>query len=298
MNAVSNPTARVLQWYAVRMVPAGNGHRRNATLGAEFETYRTQSGRMAKRSVKGTGKRVFVPEHILKRAGFDVFLPVKKVWQRRNRYKSEKQLVAYPLLADWMFVGWPVDECRWTELMSSNVVAGVLGAGGRPVSVSGQTIQKLMRRWGSGVMPKQVIKAQDVLADVLPGETLRIATGPFTGFDALIVDVQGRGARAMVNLFGGKTRVQVALDDLVRPDDHSADGETVIPFPLFKADRPCQRCGGAMVQNTNSINSYHVRCQECGGVGALQSPSPDLALERWNSGSVGVPSTQFMEKDC
>lgn len=123
---------RDLQWYAVRVQRRQNGAMRLATLGGEFETYRDRQGRVRKRRIKGTGSKVFLPEHLLRRAGFEVFLPVEKVWRRKNRCTPEKHLVSKPLFVDWLFVGWPADECRWHRLMALDVAVGIMGSSGRP----------------------------------------------------------------------------------------------------------------------------------------------------------------------
>ena len=127
-------TAREIQWFAVRMKPNASGGPRTAIVNVEKEQYTNRAGQKAWRKVKGTGTRVFLPEHLLKRAGFEVFLPVKKVLRIKNRFTKEKHLVAVPLLADWMFVGLPIVENEygrgvpgWKTLMELDVVVGVSG---------------------------------------------------------------------------------------------------------------------------------------------------------------------------
>lgn len=102
--------AQEMQWFACRVKRKQMGGIRTVTVGGEFEAYRDRAGRVRKRRVDGTGDRVFLPEHLLRRAGFEVFLPVKKVLRRKNRFSPDKVLVSQPLLVDWMFVGWPVGK--------------------------------------------------------------------------------------------------------------------------------------------------------------------------------------------
>lgn len=180
--------AREIQWFAVRMKPNGSGGPRTAIIDTDKEQYTTRSGVRAWRKVKGTGKRVFLAEHLLKRAGFEVFLPVKKVQRLKNRFTKEKHLVAVPLLADWMFVGLPIVETEfgrgvpgWRTLMELDVVAGVMGTGGRPIQMSDTTVTRLMRQFGGRRVPKGVQRriAGRRVAGV--GDVARVVDGPLEG---------------------------------------------------------------------------------------------------------------------
>lgn len=105
MNAMTEIKHQHLQWYAVKTKQPANANRRTTVLGASYETYTSRSGFKCRRRVSGTGQRVFVPELILQRAGFEVFLPVKKVWRWKNNRRKEKYLATLPLMHNWLFVG-------------------------------------------------------------------------------------------------------------------------------------------------------------------------------------------------
>lgn len=94
MNALSEVKTQELQWYAVRLKARQNGGSRTTVVNAEIESYTGRGGKKLKRKIKGTGKREFVPELILRRAGFEVFLPIKKVWRTKNRFSKEQHLVS------------------------------------------------------------------------------------------------------------------------------------------------------------------------------------------------------------
>jgi hypothetical protein len=127
-----------MDWYAVKLKARQNGGRRETLLGVEYETYKAGNGRMVRRKVKGSGQRVFVPELVLQKAGFEVFLPVKREWQRISRFRPEKELRSRPAMEGWLFVGWPAGQARFHELMALDVVAGVMGAGGAACSDLGR----------------------------------------------------------------------------------------------------------------------------------------------------------------
>jgi transcription antitermination factor NusG len=206
-----------MQWFAVRMKPNANGAAKTAIIDVEKEAYKTRSGRPGLRKVKGTGRRVFLPEHLLKRAGFEVFLPIKQVWRIKNRFTKEKQLVAVPLLADWMFVGWPVGEDRWHRLMSFDVVAGVMGTGGRPIRMSDARVQKLMVEYGN---PRVSAKVNRRIAGrrVGVGDVAQVLDGPFEGFEGQVLELSEQKASVLLNLFGRETPVEIMVDVLGRDE--------------------------------------------------------------------------------
>lgn len=269
-----------LQWYAMRMVPPTNGHRRTAKLGGEMATVKRRAGQRVyavARRKPGTGKRVFVPEHILRRAGFAVFLPVKKVWCRKHRFTTEQELVAFPIVADWLFVGWSLSEARWHELAALKVVTGVLGSDGRPVRIKGKTVAKLMQRWGDGVPPAVRRVAVDAQRGLAAGDPVRVLSGPFEDFKGDVIDVDGTGARVAIDIFGRSTPAEFKHSEIMplKP----AAGQ--VPGLLASGAPGCLRCGEPMVLAHDPQKDHHLRCSECGAVGAVNSSSEIRALEVW-----------------
>ena len=222
MNAMTIVTAPDVQWFAVRMRPNENGGPRTATVDIKREAYVNRSGRKAHRNVKGTGKRVFMPEHLVKRAGFDVFLPVKKVWRKKNRFSDARHLVAVPLLADWMFVCLPVsgEGCfdGWMKLMDLNVVAGVMSTGGRPIQISDATMMRMMTQFGSGRICPKVKRRVAERRVVGVGDVATILEGHFDGFECRVVDVSGVNAKVMLDIFGRDTPTELLLSSLSKLD--------------------------------------------------------------------------------
>lgn len=214
MNAISDVQATALQWYAVRLRSRQNGGRRTTVLNAEFETYVGRDGKPRKRSVRDTGRREFVPSLILRRAGFEVFLPVKQVWHVKNRFTKQKHLVDVPLLVDWMFVGWPAGEPRFHELMALDVVAGVMGTGGRPVRLSHAKVLKLMRRWGGKNLPPEYHRYMRTGMEFEPGDDVVVLEGPFMDFGAKVVEMSGPSARVLVDIFGKDTEFEISARSL------------------------------------------------------------------------------------
>ena len=212
--------AQEMFWFAVRVKRKQAGGIRSVTVGGEFEAYRDRAGRMRKRRIDGTGKRVFLPEHILRRAGFEVFLPVKKVLRQKNRFTHEKHLASQPLLVDWLFVGWPADEMRWYDLMALDVVVGVMGTGGRPALIPQSRVMQLMRQWGGGLLSPVCHQYVKQRREFAAGDIARVIDGPLEGVQVRIIDVGGPTVKAMVDILGGEVIAEIRSDvlDAVRPD--------------------------------------------------------------------------------
>jgi len=218
---MTSVTAREVQWFAVRMKPNASGGPRTAIVDVEKEQYINRAGQKSWRKVKGTGNRVFLPEHLMKRAGFEVFLPVKKVLRIKNRFTKEKHLVSVPLLADWMFVGLPIVETEygrgvpaWKKLMELDVVAGVMGTGGKPIQMSDATVMRLMRQFSSGRVPSEVKRRVAARRVFGVGDVAKVVHGPFEDFDFRIVEVGDSSAKGVVNLFGRDNLMELGLENL------------------------------------------------------------------------------------
>lgn len=214
MSMMGRIEAQDRQWFAVRVKRKQVGGIGKATVGGEFEAYRDRQGRVRKRRVEGTGRRVFLPEHILRRSGFDVFLPVKKVMKRRNRFSPDRICVSQPLLVDWMFVGWPVGQSRWGDLMALDVVSGVMGTGGRPVSLPERRILQLMRQWGGGHLDAQAQQRLKAAQALKPGDVARIVAGPLQDHELRVLDVSGPSVKGLMSMLGGDIPVEVRADQL------------------------------------------------------------------------------------
>ena len=201
-----------MDWYAVKLKARQNGGRREALLGVEYETYKAGNGRMVRRKVKGSGQRVFVPELVLQKAGFEVFLPVKREWQRISRFRPEKELRSRPAMEGWLFVGWPAGQARFHELMALDVVAGVMGAGGQPVRISDAKVRFLMRKFGGG---RKRRRSSDVdQPRFAAGDLVRVEAGPLEGQKFALLDVTGGSARAVMTLLGKDVEVELEQEFL------------------------------------------------------------------------------------
>jgi transcription termination/antitermination protein NusG len=214
MSAMGMIEAQELGWLAVRVKRKQPGGIRSIRVGGDFEAYKDRQGRVRKRRINGTGKRVFLPEHLLRRAGFETFLPIEKKLQKINRLSPEKHLVEYPLFVNWMFVGWPRSENRWARLMELDVVTGVLGTGGRPLVIPTIDLVDVMDLYGAGYLSPAVHRFVRTGVQHEVGDVVRVLDGPFVDFPAKVVDVNGPSVKALVNIFGKDVQAEFGVNSL------------------------------------------------------------------------------------
>lgn len=202
-----------LQWYAMRMRPLPT-RRRTFELGADREAYVDGIGRHRVRTIRGTGRRAFLHEHLLERAGFRVFMPVRKEWRRVSPTRPEKELRAYPLLTGWVFVGWPMHENRWFDLDRLGVVAAVCGAGGVPERIPEAQVTGLMRRWGGGRLAPKLQRYMRAGHEFEAGDVVRVDAALMEGLQMTVTSIQGPRTKGLAVLLGRATAVEFDTADL------------------------------------------------------------------------------------
>ncbi|WOI54970.1 transcription termination/antitermination protein NusG [Palleronia sp. LCG004] len=201
-----------VDWYAVRMRPP-RASRRKVRAGCIFETYRARDGSRRQRAVPQTGREEFVHEMLLRRAGFEVFVPADRVWRRPNRF-SEKVLVANPLLTGWMFVG-SRGGMEWGKLVEIGVV-DIMGSAGRPMRVPEREIVDLMNRFGGGRLAPEAHRYMRSYSEFGEGDEARVAVGPLDGLDVRVVSVGGPSVRVLISLLGREQEVEMPAHHLER----------------------------------------------------------------------------------
>lgn len=215
--------AQDLLWFAVRVKRTQIGGVRTITVGGDFEAYKARNGQVRKRRVLGTGDRVFLPEHLLRRAGFEVFLPIEKKSKRKNRFSKDRHMVSYPLLVDWLFVGVPAGydaqsgrtpDHRIADLLKLDVVTGLMGLGGKPALIPQRKIHAMMRQWGGGALSAQMHRWSRSDVPFAPGDQIRVIAGPWADLESKIIGVSGASVKVMAQMFGRDFPVEFHAQDI------------------------------------------------------------------------------------
>ncbi len=171
---------QAIQWYAVRV---------------------TQEAQR-KRKFNNTQPPEFVGKMILERRGFNVFLPTKKVYRRKNKYSREKHLVKFPLMVGWMFVGWPADQDKWHELFKLRMVSSVAGVQGRPFQIPQSVMNDLFKRFGYRAPDQE--RFMRTHHEFKVGDDVRVIGGPFDGQVVQVTELEGPKARVLMEFFGSQ----------------------------------------------------------------------------------------------
>ena len=132
----------------------------------------------------------------------DVMVPSEEVVEMRRgaKVKSERKFFPGYVLAHLSMT----DE-TWHLINNTPKVTGFLGSGGKPVPISDDEADRVLKQVKEGVeRPKP-----SVIFEI--GETVRVCDGPFTSFSGLVEDVDEERARlkVAVSIFGRATPVEL-----------------------------------------------------------------------------------------
>lgn len=214
MSRMGEIEAMRIEWYAARMLPLKNAGRRTAIVNARHETYTDRAGRPRRRAVAGTGERMFVHELLLRRAGFEVFLPCRKEWRVTDRHRKRKTLVSYPLLTGWLFLGWPEGQPKWGKLSEMGIVQGLLGDAGRPGRIPEGVMQRMMRDWGAGRLAPEHHRYLRTHREFEVGDTVKVIDGPFEGFSFDVINISEAGVSGVLQIFGRDVPADFAAEQV------------------------------------------------------------------------------------
>ena len=144
-------------------------------------------------------------ERNLQRQGFETFLPLQKITQRKASHFVND---AKPFFPGYMFVSVNSELAPWRTINSTMGVSRLVNFDGKPKPIPNQLIYGLMLRC-------------DAASTMLPlnsfneGDSVEMLTGPFANFIAKVdtIDPEQR-IWVLMDFMGQKTRMQVTADQL------------------------------------------------------------------------------------
>ena len=146
-----------------------------------------------------------IAESNLCRQGFRTFLPLEEITKRSgSKFVKREQ----PVFPGYIFVAFDIAKGRWGAINSTNGVTRLVSFGKSPTPVPlGIVAQLMLRCDASGkLIPPRMLK---------PGDLVRVTEGAFLGFVAEIESLApDRRVWVLMDIMGGKTRVEVAPDQL------------------------------------------------------------------------------------
>lgn len=139
---------------------------------------------------------------------FDIQIPTEEVVEIKEggrRVSSEKKV-----MPGYVLIRMELDDRSWSAVRNTPGVTGFVGAEGKPVPLSREEYNKIMKRSQVGGAP------QRTSIDLKSGDSVKVVSGPLADFDGVIseVDVASGKVKVMVSIFGRETPVELSFDQV------------------------------------------------------------------------------------
>ena len=140
---------------------------------------------------------------------FKVEIPTETVTDLKEggrRVTSEKKV--FP---GYILVQMELDDESWYVVRNTPGVTGFVGSQGKPVPLSRDEFQRIMKRTEGG--PKQKTST-----DLVEGQSVKVTSGPLADFDGTISEVNPDAGKVkvMVSIFGRETPVELGFDQVAK----------------------------------------------------------------------------------
>lgn len=131
---------------------------------------------------------------------FGVMIPKEKKIKIKN---GKRRTVEEKIFPGYVLVEMIVTDDSWYVVRNTPNVTGFIGTGTTPTPLSEEEIKSLQKRMG--------VEEPEYKIDVEVGSPVRIADGPFKGFEGKVSEIdEARGkVRVLVSMFGRETPVEL-----------------------------------------------------------------------------------------
>jgi len=131
---------------------------------------------------------------------FNVIVPVEKKIKIKAGKRVEVEEKIYP---GYVLVDMIVTDDSWYVVRNTPRVTGFVGAGVNPVPLKKEEVDCLFKKMNAGTAKHNI--------DLVSGETVRIADGPFKDLEGKVNSIdQDRGkVKVLVSMFGRETPVEL-----------------------------------------------------------------------------------------
>jgi len=140
---------------------------------------------------------------------FKVEIPTEKVTDIKEggrRVETEKKV--FP---GYILVQMELDDESWYVVRNTPGVTGFVGSQGKPVPLSRDEFNRIMKRTEAGAKAKTT-------TDFVEGMNVKVTSGPFAEFDGTIAEVNldKSTLKVMVTIFGRETPVELEFGQVAR----------------------------------------------------------------------------------
>lgn len=132
---------------------------------------------------------------------FHVLVPKEKKIKIKN---GKRRVVEEKIFPGYVLVEMVVTDESWYVVRNTPNVTGFIGAGTSPTPLSDTEVQSILKRMGTTEEP-------EVSIDLQVGMAVKIAEGPFKGFEGKVNEIDGsRGkVKVLVSMFGRETPLEL-----------------------------------------------------------------------------------------
>lgn len=132
---------------------------------------------------------------------FEVLVPKEKKIKIKN---GKRRVIEEKVFPGYVLVEMIVTDDSWYVVRNTPNVTGFIGTGTTPTPLSPEEVEAIMKRVGTTEEP-------EITIDLLPGMAVKIAEGPFKGFEGKVNEVDGsRGkVKVLVSMFGRETPLEL-----------------------------------------------------------------------------------------
>ena len=145
----------------------------------------------------------------LERQGFETFLPIMEITQRKKNKFIVKNDYVFP---GYMFVGFGLHTLSWTKINSTYGVSKILAYNKKPSEISSDLILELKKRYQITINPTQKVNLQK-------GDAIKFYAGPFVDLIAKVESVEKNNRIwVLLEATGGHQRLKIHSVDTNKYD--------------------------------------------------------------------------------
>ena len=132
----------------------------------------------------------------------EVLVPTEEVIEVRRGTKVNAEKKFFP---GYVLVKMELNDASWSLVQSQPRVTGFLGGKGKPVPITNQEAERLIKQIDEGVDRPRSALSFDI------GEEVRVTEGPFQSFNGIVeeADDEKERLKVSVSIFGRSTPVEL-----------------------------------------------------------------------------------------
>ncbi len=137
---------------------------------------------------------------------FKVIVPEEEVVEYKD---GKKKIVKKKVFPGYVVVNMILEDDSWYVVRNTPGVTGFVGPASKPIPLEQEEIDNILKRASGEGQPR-------IRVHFVPGQTLRVKSGPFQGMIGMVQDVMiDRGKlRMLLSIFGRETPVELDFNQV------------------------------------------------------------------------------------